>query len=256
MVCLTKTVKTESDIELLPLADLHIGDKHSNISHIKKLIEYISEHDNCYTVCDGDFMNCAIMGSKSDVYSENMRPGEQLKRVVDLFVPIKDKILCILPGNHEERISRSVGVDLTEVFAAELGLMDVYSTTSTILFLKVLSETSKRSVIYSIYINHGSGGGGRRAGSKVNALEDYAKITDCDCFICGHTHLPAIWKRRFLHTSPHHCSVMDREQLFINVASSLNWSGSYGDRMAYQPNSLSYPLIQFSSSKFEMKATL
>ena len=246
-------------IHLIPLADIHIGDSHVDQKRIMALVEYIENTPSCYCILDGDLMNTAIIGSKSDSYGETIPPSEQLKKCVELFAPLaeKNKILAVLTGNHEERIARATSVNLTSIMATELGVPDLYSATSTLLFLRFGCNARGKRQVYSIYVNHGFGGGGRRVGSKLNSLEDMSRIVaDSDCYICGHSHLPAVFRQS--------CYVCDRpnmfarrqEQVFVNTASALDWSGSYGDRMGFKPNSMHYPIITLDDKQHKVTVTI
>lgn len=234
-------------VEIAPLGDLHIGDANCNMTLVKKLISDVANTPNRYAVITGDVMNTAIIGSKSDSYSETMTPDEQLETAVDLLTPIKDKILAIVPGNHEERINRTAGIDTTKTMAKLLGLEDVFRSTSALLFVKF-------GYSYSLYINHGHGGG-RRVGGKMNSLEDFSQIIDVDCYIVGHTHLPATFKRSVYRISPQRGAALPHEQLFVNTASALKYGG-YGDRNGYAPASNSYPVITLDNTSHSMTVTL
>lgn len=243
------------DLEIIALADLHIGDCNVNMQLINDLIASIKDKPNRYCVLLGDLMNTGIANSKSDVYSETCNPSEALNKCVDLLKPIADKILAIVPGNHEERITRAVGFDVTEQLAQRLGLSDVYSATSGLLFVK-FGRGSKTCapLTYSVYLNHGAGGG-RKIGGKLNRLADYALLIDADAYIVGHTHLPASFKMCSYRVTPQRAQATLHEQLFVNTASSLSYGG-YGRRGGYQPASNSYPVITFSATEQHMTVTL
>lgn len=245
----------DAPIEVIPIADLHIGDPASRDNVIKSLLNGVSENENRYAILVGDLMNTAIANSKSDSYSELMKPSEQLQRCYELLAPVKDKILGIVSGNHEERISRSVGVDMTQVLATELNLQHLYSDTSALIFLRFgCRKDKKRPMNYSIYVNHGHGGG-RRPGGKINGLADFGSIIDADCFIIGHTHLPASFKDQAFRVIPQSGTAVLRERLFVNTASALGYSG-YGNRNGYQPASNSYPIITFDNEIQHMTVTI
>ena len=53
-------------IEILPLADLHIGDIHSDGQKINEWLTYIKETENCFCILNGDLMNTAIRNSLSE----------------------------------------------------------------------------------------------------------------------------------------------------------------------------------------------
>ena len=246
-----------SPIEILPLGDLHIGDPSANMTLIKQLINSVKDNPNRYTVLVGDLMNTAIAGGKSDSYSEVMKPSEQLETCYDLFSPIADKILAIVPGNHEERITRSVGVDMTRLMARELDLDDIYSDNSALVFLKFGQQPDHkdRPLVYSMYVNHGHGGGGRKVGSKLNSLQDFASLIDADVYVVGHTHLPATFKQSAYRINPNYGIATLHEQVFVNTASSLSYGG-YGNRGGYQPPSNSYPVITLDDKKQHVSVTI
>ena len=246
-------------VNILPLADTHIGDAHCDTQLILDTVNRISNNRDYYTILDGDLMNTAIAGSKSDVYHEVMPPSEQLARCAEIFGGLAEegKILAVLPGNHEERISRATGVDMTQLLCRELGIEHLYSPTSALVFLR-FGENHKKGrkykIVYSIYCNHGRGGG-RRPGGKINALEDMARIVTADIYLMGHTHMPAVFRNAHYIATPQ-CTVSKREQVFVNTASFLDWDGSYGDRAGFVPNSKKMPVIRLESCEHHIAVTL
>lgn len=245
----------DQPIEILALGDLHIGDRYADLQLIRSLVDSVRYNGNRYVILTGDLMNTAIAGGKSDVYADTMNPQEQLDYCVDLLSPIRNKILTIVAGNHEERIARSTGIDTTKELAARLDLENVYRATSALLLLRFGRDfRSGDPITYSMYINHGHGGG-RRPGGKLNSLQDYALVIDADCYVVGHTHLPASFKTSTFRISPQRARAVMREQLFVNTASAISYGG-YGDRGGYQPASNSYPVITFDNSHKHMTVTL
>ena len=73
-------------IEIHPMADLHLGDPHSDYKAIVERIEHIKNTDNAYCILDGDLMDAAIASSIGDTYGASLQPMEQLKQCVKLFV--------------------------------------------------------------------------------------------------------------------------------------------------------------------------
>lgn len=244
-------------IEIHPMADLHIGDPHSDYKSILERIAYIQKTDNAYCILDGDLMDTAIASSIGDTYSASLQPMEQLKQCVKIFEPIKDKILAVLPGNHENRVYKSDGLDLTEIMCSQLGIPERYSPTTALLFIR-FGKSSKhmpnRRQLYTAYVTHGSGGG-RKEGGKVNRLADLACIVDADIYIHAHTHLPLVFKESFFRVNSGNSSVALVDKLFVNTAASLNYGG-YGDRQGYKPSSKRSPVIYLDGLKHDMYAKL
>lgn len=246
-------------VHILPLADTHIGDAHCDMSLILDTVARIQDSPNYFTILDGDLMNTAIIGSKSDIYHDQMPPSEQLEKCVEIFGGLarSGKVLATLSGNHEERISRAVGVDLTEMFCRELGIPHLYSPTSALVFLR-FGENHKKGrkykIVYSIYVNHGRGGG-RRPGGKINSLEDLARIVTADIYLMGHTHMPAVFRQQHYIATPQ-CTISKREQVFVNTASFLDWDGGYADRAGYVPNSKKMPVIHLDPTDHHITVTI
>lgn len=242
-------------IEIHPMADLHIGDSSSDYRLILERIEHIKNTPNAYCVLDGDLMDTAIASSIGDTYGANLQPMEQLKQCVKLFEPIKDKILAVLPGNHEGRVYKSDGLDITELMCSQLGIIEKYSSTTALLFIR-FGKTSmhNRPQLYTAYVTHGSGGG-RREGGKVNRLADLASIVDADIYIHAHTHLPLVFKESFYRVSGSNSSFSLVDKLFVNTAASLNYGG-YGDKQGYKPASKQSPVIYLDGRKKAMWAKL
>ena len=245
-------------IEIHPLADLHIGDSQCDYKLILERIEYIKNTPNAYCILDGDLMDTAIASSIGDTYAANLQPMEQLKHCVKIFEPIKDKILAVLSGNHENRVYKSDGLDITEIMCSQLGIIERYSPTTALLFIRIGdkrdSTNHRRTQLYTIYATHGSGGG-RKEGGKVNRLADLACIVDADIYVMGHTHLPVVMKEAFFRVNAGNSSFSLVEKLFVNTAAHLNYGG-YGDKAGFKPASKSMPVIYLDGQMRSMKAKL
>lgn len=248
-----------SEVELMAVADLHHGDPHSNTKRIKRDIEYIRSHDNCYAVLNGDLMNCAIKSAISDCYGEVATPMEELSWCADLFGCISDKIVCVVPGNHEERHYRTNGIDVTRLMCRQLGIEDRYSPTTGLVFLRFgrdsVAKNHHRPILYTIYVTHGNGGG-RKDGGKIQRLADYATIVDADIYIAGHTHLEAGFKKGFYRPNPANNSITHGVHLFVNTSASIEYDGGYGDRGGFDPPCLDRPIIYLNGTRKEMRALI
>lgn len=244
-------------IEIHPMADLHIGDSMSDFKLIMERIEHIKRTPNAYCILDGDLMDTAVCASIGDTYGANLQPMEQLRQCVKIFEPIKDKILAVLPGNHENRVYKSDGLDITEIMCSQLGIPERYSPTTALLFVRVGKQSGHghgRPFLYTIYATHGSGGG-RREGGKVNRLADLASIVDADIYIHAHTHLPLIFKESFYRTCSTNSSVALVDKLFVNTSAALNY-GSYADKAGFKPASKASPVIYLNGTKHDKWAKL
>lgn len=243
-------------IELHTFADLHMGDRECDWDLIKKRIQEVKEKDNAYCILNGDIVNNATKTSVSDCYAEELSPMEQIKLFVSLFEPIKNKILAVTSGNHENRTYKE-GVDITELCCTQLGIRHLYAREGVVIFLRFgvgSRVTHNREVCYTIYVTHGSGGG-RKEGSKAVRLAEMASIVDTDIYIHSHTHLPMIMKQGFYRLDNKNSAVAMVDKLFINTSSCLNYGG-YGQTYEFKPNSKDTPIIYLSGIKKEFTARL
>ena len=251
-------------IELHTFADEHIGDEQSDIKRVMERIEYVKNTPNAYCILNGDIIDNATKTSIGDTYTQVFNPMEQLARATELFEPIKDRILCITHGNHENRTYKKEGINLSRLIANQLGLEDRYTPTSAVLFIR-LGENAKgqkeskgsgklRQICYTLYVLHGSGGG-RKEGAKAIRLADMASIIDTDIYIHSHTHLPMIMKQGYHRIDDRNNAVALVNKLFVNTAANLNYGG-YGEAQEFKPSSKDTPVIYLSGTKKIFEARL
>ena len=251
-------------LEIHTFADEHIGDEHCDIKRLNERIEYVKNTPNAYCILNGDILDNATKTSIGDTYTQEFNPMEQLAKAYELFSPIKDKILCITHGNHENRTYKKEGINLSYLIATQLGLSDKYTPTSAVLFVRFgkLSRGSKetngsgnvRKVCYTFYVLHGSGGG-RKEGAKAIRLADMASIIDVDIYIHSHTHLGMIMKQGFHRIDLRNNAVSLVDKLFVNTASNLNYGG-YGEAGEFKPSSKDTPVIYLNGTRKDFQAKL
>ena len=244
-------------VEIHTFADEHLGDEHSDYKRLLNRIEYVKNTPNAYCILNGDIIDNATKTSIGDTYTQVFNPMEQLSKAVEIFEPIKDKILCITHGNHENRTYKNDGVNLSYLIAKQLGLADKYTPTSATIFIRFGEgghSTRYRKVCYTIYVLHGSGGG-RKEGGKVNRLADMASIIDTDIYIHSHTHLPMVMKQAFHRIDNKNSAVALVDKLFVNTAANLKYGG-YGEAGEFKPSSKDTPVIFLSGAKKYFEAKL
>lgn len=256
MKVIKERLSTElKSLELHIFADEHIGDDNCDLARLKERIEYVATHENAYCVLNGDILDYASRSSIGDIEARQFNIMEQIEKGVELFSPIKDKIIAITSGNHEGRAYRKEGIDISKIIALQLGLEKKYSATSAFIFLRFGTESHrKRPMCYTIYMLHGSGGG-RKEGAKAIRLADMASIVDADIFIHSHTHLPMIMKQGFFRVDTANSAVANCTKLFVNTSSNLNYGG-YGEAQEFKPNSTDTPIIYLNGTKKQSYAKL
>lgn len=243
-----------NEIYLRIVADSHIGDGLFNKDRLEKIINEIKESENTYAIVNGDLINNATRYSVSDIYAEQYNPEESIDILVDLLKPIKDKILVLTEGNHEERSSRSAGLSIVRQVAKRLGIGEKYSYPAFLLFVAFGRNQGRdnRKTVYSIYGQHGSGGA-RTSGGKLNYLDRLSHTIDADIYIHSHTHIPATFKKGFMRVDYRNRKITHREHLFVNSGAFLDYGG-YAQRKDYDVPSKAQPRIVLCGEHREMKA--
>jgi len=187
----TKLDNVGNNIKIYTLSDMHIGDANADLPTLRMIIDFIKNTPECYCILLGDILNTALKMSKSDIYSEALSLSEAQKLALELLLPIKDKILAMTPGNHENRVWKEVGVDLSLWLAEKLGIQDRYRNNGIALTIQFGKDVNGNPFRLNIFGQHGAYGGGRKLGAAMNALEDLDGIVgNADIYIRAHTHQP------------------------------------------------------------------
>lgn len=244
-----------SNIRIKFLSDWHIGSKKCNWNQIHKDVNECLDEDT-YCVLLGDIIDNATRTSVGDIYEEPLSPMEQMKLAVETLEPIKDKILGIVSGNHEQRSYKTEGQDVTWYLAKCLGCIDVYDPIAVLLFIRFGSSTkdANRKQCYTLYATHGAGGG-RTIGAKANALEKRGQIVNADIVAIGHTHQPLSWKECSYEICYGNSSVKLKETTFVNVASALNYE-AYAEQFGLKPSCCKSPEVYLKGDKKSVQVLL
>lgn len=255
------------DIRIEVFGDLHIGSKKCDLAQITDRINAVASDPNTYAIVLGDIINNSTKTSVGDVYEEALSPMDQIKTAVELFRPIKDKILCGVSGNHERRSYRTDGLDLLHFMFAELDIADVYDYASCLLFIKCgkasASHHSRCShnarnlgqLTYTVYCTHGDGNGGKTVGGKANGLAKRGDIVDADVIITGHTHQAIVFTQAAYKIDKRNSTVYEHTQLFVNIGSTLKYE-EYAELYGMRPSAPGSPRITLSGTTFKATAVL
>lgn len=231
---------------VLPLGDMHIGDPAFDSKKFIKLRDWILENPNVYVILVGDLLNCAIKSSKSEIYNELMNPQQAKKYALELLLPIKERIIGMVAGNHEYRIYRESGTDISEDIADRLDVP--YDMDGLLLNMKFdpYPELRKGKINYTAYVSHGFGGGCTK-GAKINAVSKLSNIVLADIYVTGHVHFMTTFKDSFFIPDTRNGKIDKVTRTFVSAGSFLSWGG-YAERMSLAPAKLGAPRIRLAGS--------
>lgn len=176
------------------------GDDHqgTDLRHDKgweKLVTMMnSEYEGCsnnYGLDHGDIVEAILLDDHR--YEEKINERsiiKQIKRAVKCRQEIKDKLICILEGNHPLKLWRIVE-DITKTICQELGVL--YGTWES----KITYISTKGNQIYKHHARHGQKSITSTADDPKRARTNMELILkrqlkelagDCVLHSCGHTH--------------------------------------------------------------------
>ena len=220
------------EITVIPLADVHLGAQESHIQAFTKLVNEIATQPNTFVTLQGDLIDNGTRNSVTNVFKATMPPSVQKREMAAVLEPIRSKILCILPGNHERR-NKDVDDDPAYDIATKLDIEDKYR--ESIAFIRIAVGAQKGKQLrsngggkpYSYYLAcvHGSGGGGT-AGAAVTRADYYSQSLDgIDVYIHGHTHKQYSYRGSKLVVDYANKLVRQRPTLIMGAGSWLGYVG-------------------------------
>lgn len=270
-------------IRIWNLSDLHIGNRACAIEQIKRDVEEIRHDPYSFWIGGGDYADHIGHTDKRfdpDCIAENIsvRDLGQLGRILtttvrDLFVPIKDKCLGLLYGNHELRYERDKEqADLHAWLCTELGVENLgYSAIFDVVFqrgavgipsvcYKSLDE-KKRNDSWAVrfFVHHGAGFACTPAG-KLKRLMDFMAMCEADIVMVGHVHDQS-GKRIVRLTGNSQCTkIISKESLGVISGSYLKTYAqgqiTYGEQRGYAPTVLGSAIVTFVPDKREFRAEI
>jgi len=236
-----------NQVYLVPLADWHIGDRNAAIDVIEGYIDWVAERDNAFVILNGDLINAATKESSAELYDDLTTPDQSYQKVLELCQPIKDKILMITRGNHEEAIYRKVGAD----YMARLGYdLDVpYKPDGGMVGLRLsISDKNSHIGMCWIYATHGWGGA-RTIGAKVKKAQDLMQVAEAHVYVLSHDHTQNINRGNILEPPRTHIRLdrplymTTKRKLFVNTGGFIRYAG-YIQRKGYTPQDLGTPRVR------------
>ena len=194
-----KYEKRNEKFRLVPIGDIHLGNKGCDKRKLKDLVKWIENKENIFWIGMGDYADCINYTDKrfdpsvvESKFLENLDNAvyEQFEELNEILEPIKHKCIGLHTGNHEERIRLQYHFDIVKEFCKTWNVPYLgYSAFTRLKFIRKSKGTKGHGArnIITIYSTHGRVGG-RKGGSKVNRLEDLMSWFDADIFLMAHSH--------------------------------------------------------------------
>jgi len=243
------------EMVVIPISDAHIGDPLFSLRHLDRTIGLIRDTPNAITLLNGDLCNTIIKASPGNIYSQLKTPQDQRDYVIGKLMPIKDKILGVVIGNHEERILNATGIDICKDIASALGVpYRPEGLLHRVVFGGGNSGHPEKPYSYMIYHTHGYGGA-RTKGAKDTKLQRIAMYLDADLYFMSHDHTVSAWPEVSLESDPRsHIDprtgfrvgcVREKLKKLVKTNAYIKWGG-YGEMRGFAPTSLEAPIARLS----------
>lgn len=238
---------------IYPIADVHLGAMEHAEKEWEEFLKKI-ESENAYVILNGDLLNNGVRSSKFvNPFDEAIRPRDAKKRMVKYLEPIKDRILCVVSGNHERRTFRDDDQDITYDICAKLDIEHLYR--ENIAYMKL--DVGKRKAgprirtkqCYAFAVTHGSGGG-IYTGAAVNRNERFGNVIDgLDCLVVGHVHKGFVTKPGKISIDLRNNIVRNTSYTVISCVSWLNYGGYAARGMLLPAQTCDPQRLQLSGGK-------
>lgn len=228
-----------SSIKLYPLGDIHIGAMNCAENEFRSVVRMIKDDPDAYWVGGGDMLDAVILQDvkRFDIQSmpawmftgkaEDIKAkvgdiiAAQQRRFLEIVMPIKDKCLGLIEGNHEYSIYKHHGRDVMTNLCEALETENL--TDCAFIRLGFRRGSNNGYAIATLFICHGFGEG-RSAGAEPNKLAKLSTDKEVDILVTGHSHnfhimppIPMLWIPR---------SGALPEDSFVHEKHVANW-GSY-----------------------------
>ena len=232
------------EAKLYIIGDLHAGAIEANLKGWERFNERILNDKSAYVGIIGDMMNNATRSSVSNLFEDTMRPREQKKYLMGALKSLTERILFIVPGNHEARSGKDADDDPLYDVACKLDLEDIYRPNAA--FVKVCFGSRDKGdrttplQTYVICATHGTGGG-IYTGAAVNRNERFGMVLEgVDILAVGHTHKGTVSKPSKIVVDIHANSITQKSMTVISACSWLDYGG-YAMRKMLLPSQAQDP---------------
>ncbi len=243
--------KKLKQLRIIPIADVHYGNPLCSIKHFQRVLNLIKDNPDTYTILGGDLCESVTIASKGDIYHQRVCPEMQRDDMIEFLMPIQEKILGMVTGNHEMRIKE---IDISKDIAKALGVP--YRAEGMLLKVSFGSGNEghlDKLYTYWGYISHGYGGA-RTKSAKAVKVERVATWIHADFYILAHDHVVNIAPDVYL--IPDNRGTVDKSgfmtgkvnakrKMLIKSNAFLKW-GNYSESLGFPPTDLDPVTITLS----------
>ena len=246
------------NITIIPIFDVHLGSPECMDQDFIAFCNQLKETPDTYLILGGDLIDNGTRSSVTNPFRATMPPSQQKREMANILEPVRDRILCMLPGNHERRSGKDADDDPCYDIACKLDLETLYRENIAFMKIQMGQENAKDGKVrptYTLVVTHGSGGC-ILTGASVNRGERFGYVIDgMDALIIGHTHKPYTTQPGKIKIDPYNNKVTIKPFKVINATSWLKYGGYAAQKMLLPSSYCLNKLTLFGDHK-EMVVTM
>lgn len=248
---------TKEPIKIIPISDVHLGSEEHMEEEWTLFCKKVKNDSNAFITLGGDLLNNTTRSSIGNIWEERIPPSRAKKMMSEMLAPLRDKILCSVVGNHENRTAnRDCDDDPTYDIMCKLDLEDRYR--KNIAFLKIRTGnpngSGTQNPTYTLAVTHGVAGG--TIGNVVNSAVKFGYAIDgLDALIVGHSHKPIVTQTNKMVIDKYNNKVSFQPFKVISSTSWLDYGG-YAAQKMLTPSSFALQTIQLSTNRKEITVTM
>lgn len=212
-------------LRVYAIGDVHVGSEQFDERSVRKKIDIIANDEQGVVVLCGDLGDFGLRTSKTTPYFATMQPKEQIDYIYELFKPVAHKISACVPGNHEDRIQREVGLCVMYDLCVRWGVPEVYRENLAITKYLFGYRNSRQQHCFIGITTHGT--------TRNKHKKFLGCIEGADFAVSGHTHTPEYSPHGKIRIDRHHGHVIHAPFKEIVVDANLS-VGGYSVKKEYE----------------------
>jgi len=235
--------KGEVFSETFFMGDLHVGSDGFSVSQFLAYLKYIKKHPNVRVILMGDLLEVGDLTGYLEAQESSFK--HQLTKLIGYLDPIKDQIICILEGNHEERYAREVkgAINLSRYVALELGIHKKCILPGPQKGALIVIQSGNQ--YYPIYVIHGSTGAIINSNTQLKRMAFRTKVP-----LIAHGHIHKYYTESYVYESvtqfnnKFYKSIY--EQIWLTTGAFVKALG-YAEQKSYPITKIGAPTVRFYS---------
>jgi len=239
-------IKKQNYAELLLCGDWHYGYPTCLVDKLMDNLDYCLKK-RVYVLLMGDLFEASTKNSVGDVYGQVKTPQEQLEDILEMLHPLAKKglIIGLHRGNHEMRIYKDTGIDITKIVAREL---DVPYLMDACWHLFSVGDKT-----YKVYTLHGTSAA-RFNYTKMKALEDVARnvAPAAHMTAMGHVHEMMVWAEQYQWVDMKKKTIIEPKRFLALSGHYLGYDKSYAQMKGMSLGKVGSPKIKLYADKYDI----